>query len=71
MVNTFLKYLLTSGAILMIDFDDFLSSKRIMKYIRKRLTYLNCQQGSAFFTQKKIPRKGKHSKDRPRTPVLG
>ena len=39
MVNTFLKYLLTSGAILMIDFDDFLSSVRIMKYIRKTLTY--------------------------------
>ena len=40
MVNTFLKYFLISGAILTIDFDNFLSSKRIMKYIRKRLTYL-------------------------------
>ena len=39
MVNTFLKYLLISEAILMIDFDDFLSSVRIMKNIRKTLTY--------------------------------
>jgi hypothetical protein len=37
-VNTFLKYLLISEAIFRIDFVNFLSSKRIMKCVRKRLT---------------------------------
>ena len=32
MVNTFLKYLSISEAIFMIDLDNFLSNKRIMKY---------------------------------------
>ena len=49
MVNTFLKYFLISGAILKIDFDNFLSSKRIMKYIR------NCQCLLPFFTHQKHP----------------
>ena len=41
MVNTFLKYLSISGAIFTINVDDFLSSKRIMKYIEKiDLSYL-------------------------------
>ena len=43
MVNTFLKYLLISGAILTIDFDDFLSSmyKNYEIYQKKiDLTYL-------------------------------
>ena len=53
MVDIFLKYFLISGAILTINFDDFLSSKRIMKYIRKRLT--NLQFLLAFFTHKKHP----------------
>ena len=36
MVNTCIKYLLKSyEGILMKDFDNFMSSKRIMKYIRK------------------------------------
>ena len=35
---TFLEYLLISGAILMIYFDNISSIKRIMKHIRKRLT---------------------------------
>ena len=43
MANTILKHLSTSGAILTIDFDDFLSIKRIMKYVYQKkidLTYL-------------------------------
>ena len=55
MVNSFLKYLLISLAILAIDFEDFLSSKRIMKYIRKRLSLSNRQFLLAFFTHKKHP----------------
>ena len=48
MVNTFLKYLLISGAILTIDFNNFLSSKRIVKFIRKRLAIFI----GDFYTQK-------------------
>ena len=57
MVNTFLKYLLISGAISMIDFDNFLSSKRIVKYIRKKLTQLiKLANFIVVFTYKKHPR---------------
>ena len=60
MVNTFLKYLLIPGAILAIDFDNFLSSKRIVKYVRKRLTYLT---GDFYrrFLHTKTPKRGEHS----------
>ena len=39
-VNTFLKYLSISEAIVMIDFEKILSSKRVMKYVGKRLSLL-------------------------------
>ena len=63
MVNTFLENVSMSGAIVTIDFDNFLSSKRIMKYVYQKkidLTYLtgdfywrflhtkNTQEGQAF-----------------------
>ena len=35
---TFINIYYSSEAILMRDFDNFMSSKRIMKYYRKRLT---------------------------------
>ena len=63
MVNTCNKYLLKSyEGILMKDFDNFMSSKRIMKYIRKDwLNLTSPQQALAFFTHKKIPRRGERS----------
>ena len=60
MVNSFLKYLTISGAILNIDFDNFWSSKRIMKYIRKKidLTYLTSDFYCRFLHKKNQSRRG-------------
>ena len=63
MVNTFLKYLLIFGAILTIDFDDFLSSmyKNYEIYQKKiDLTYLTGNFHCHFYTQKTPKRASIH-----------
>ena len=58
MVYTFLKCLLISGAALTIDFDNSLTSKRIMEYRHQKnidLNCLTCNFYQRFFTHKKHP----------------